>query len=101
MAHLELVAEAATKAVSGSAVAVAGGRTFAAGLPDDLLQACEFCLGLACGAVDQTTEGVVTGADISCMCAAEPIARSPAAPFAVQEGMAHSEPGARAVWPEV
>lgn len=58
VAHLELVAEAATKVVSGSAVAVASGRTFTAGLPDDLLQACEFYLGLACGAVDQEAEDV-------------------------------------------
>ncbi|OYQ13502.1 hypothetical protein B7R77_09710 [Ralstonia solanacearum K60] len=75
MAHLELVAEAATKAVSGSAVAVAGGRTFAAGLPDDLLQACEFYLGLACWTVDQEAEGVDTGAGrFVPVCAAEPIA---------------------------
>lgn len=78
------MAELATKAVCVTALAVAGGQPFATSLPGDLLQARELYLGLACGTVDQTTEGVVAGAGrFMPMCAAEPIAGGSAAPFVV------------------
>ncbi len=81
--RLELVAEPAPETVDGGVVTVAGGQAFATSVPGDLLQACELCLGLACGTVDQTTEGVITGAErfVVPMCAAEPIAGGPPAPF--------------------
>lgn len=88
-ARLERVAEPATKAVCVAAFAIAGGQAFATRVPGDLPQARELCLGLACGAADQTTEGVVTGAGrFMPMCAAKPIAGVPAVPFVVQKGVA-------------
>lgn len=73
--RLELVAEPATKAVRVGDFAVAGGQALAAGLPGDLLQAPELCIGRACGAVDQDAEhaGTVAGHFVP-VCAAEPIA---------------------------
>nr|CCA79573.1 hypothetical protein BDB_60185 [blood disease bacterium R229] len=87
--RFELVAEPAAKEIHRITVAVAGRQAFAAGLPGDLLQARELCLGLARRAVDQETEGM--GAGAGCFMpvgAAEPIAGGPASPFVVKEGVA-------------
>ena len=83
------MAEPAPKTVDDGVVAVASGQALAAGLSGDLLQARELCLGLACGAVDRATEGVVTGAGrFMSVGAAESIAGAPASPFGIQKGVA-------------